>query len=556
MTSSRSSDARDQFNDVDFDDIDLDRYTDFDNSWDARTNIAVSALTQIDVLRGNEDRTFRPDRTLNRAEFIEIIMRISGDTATVNRNCFPDVQPADWYSASVCRAKAIGIVRGNGREGVPESLWRFEPIRDVQYEEAIKVLVTLFALPVVGDTDGDNWYVPYIEAAHDLDLTIDGLEPGDRITRGEMARLAAAFIAQSEGRLEELRDIEEDMSMSSSSRSSVSSSRSSSRSSMSSSRSSMSSSSSSNQNGSGVFDPDDNATVRTGFLVLGETSSALAGVDFFSNNEPIHVEDITVEFTGDVSAVASLVVYDENGEQLGTANLVSGTNNTFRASIPDDRFTLPRREERSIYIRARTKANDSGGDSGQTVQVDNVTLRGTGEWSDDDYTSTSSETFPTFLTANGTLTAVANAAASEGVLISGTNRELGQFRFTAESPDARHDVRLTSLVFNIQQVGGISLSNVYIRTEGSDDRVDCAVSSNTVTCNNIPASIGTVGDTRLIRVYGDVTDPGTSNNPSLRLSLNESGTASSAGSITWTDGETTFTWVPFSSPVVNGTLYR
>lgn len=538
-SSSSSVDERLHFSDVDFNDVDLDDYSDVSSSWDHDMSVSISALTHAGVLRGNDDGTFRPSRTLNRAEFMQIIMRLTDDDAAVNTNCFPDVTPSAWYAIPVCRAKAGGIVRGNAVAGVPASQWRFEPARDVQYEEAVKVLAVLYALPVVGDTEGMDWYVPFIEAADDEDLSVGGLEPGDRITRGEMARLTAAFVAHAEGRLDDLRDAEEQSSSSSSS--------------LSSSSRSSSSSSSSSGTGSGVFDPDSDTALRSRILVLGEVSPVVAGVNFFSNSEPVNVENITVTFTSGIDSIDSLLVYDEDGELLGTATAVGGTS-VFRATIPND-FQLPHREDVSVYVRARLKEADEGGESGEHVQVASVNVAGTGEWTDEGYSTTSTDTFPASMTAHGTITDVTNTGNSQTALTGGTERLLGEFRFTAESPEALHDVRITALDFIIEQVGGVTLDNVFLRPEGSNEEHSCTTGATTVACAGIPAAIGEVDDIRIIRVYGDVTVPSGSDNRSLRLVLNNPGTPSEAGAITWSDTETVFDWVPLDQPVANGTLH-
>ena len=69
----------------------------------------------------------------------------------------------------------------------------------------------------LGDEEGADWYVPFIRAAEELGVDISGLEPGERITRGEMARLTLAFLAESTGQLEEYRDVEREHASSSSS---------------------------------------------------------------------------------------------------------------------------------------------------------------------------------------------------------------------------------------------------------------------------------------------------------------------------------------------------
>jgi hypothetical protein len=528
---------------VDFDDIDLDRYD--DAPWDRETDVAVSALTHLNVLMGNDDGTFAAERKLNRAEFVTIIMRLLDDDRSVSFNCFPDVSTSAWYAEDVCRAKALGLVRGNAVAGVSPSLWRFEPARDIQYEEAVKILVELYEVPISGDTEGMDWYVPYIAAAQNRDIDLSGMRAGDRITRGEMARLAVGFVAWSEDRLEELRDAESGTTMSSSRSSSSRSSSSSSRSS-----SSMSSSSSRSSTASVV-----GGTVRSHVIVLGDLSDPLASVDFFSNSEPIDIQEVTITFASPVESIASLVIYDQDGVQIGTATAVPGSSTQFEASLPFGKMVLPYREERSLFVRARTKNRETGGVSGDELRVQNVTIEGEGRWSSEMYTSASTETFPAFVTAFSRITGATNVAAAQGTVASGTQRVLADLQFTATNPDALHDARLTSLVFTIEQAGGVTLSNVSLRNEDNSASTSCSVGSSTVTCSGIDPAIGTVDDTQRIRLYGDVSVPSNATNPFLRLVLNNPGTPSSAGDITWTDGATSFTWVDLEQPVVSGTFW-
>lgn len=528
-----------------FDSYDEDRFE--DGPWDRETNIAVGVLAEEEVLLGNPDGTFHPERTLNRAEFMQIVMRLLPDEDdNIRLNCFPDVDEDDWFAPAVCRAKFLGIVRGNARVGVPEGQWRFEPSRDVQYEEAVKVLVMLYAHPIFGDTEGADWYAPFIRVANDMDLDVAGLQPGDRITRGEMARLTLAFLAESKGQLDDYRDAEENRS---------SSSRSSSRSSTSSSRSSVMSSGSSHSTiGSGQFDPDTNRTIRSSILILGDVSPVLGAVKFFSNNEPVKVDEITVNLVGNPQSVQSLVVYTSEGELLGTASKV-GLTGSYQVNVPSNRFDLPYRQDQSIYVRARLKAEDSGGIGGETVQIDDVVLEGSGIWSNEDYTSTSTGDFEASSTAIGAITKVENAGPAQSSFITGNVQLIGQFRFTADNPSGEHEVTLQTLRFQMNQTGNVTLSNVFIRTDTSSEEHDCVVSSSVITCSSIPDTIGEVDPVKVIRVYADVSSP--SSDASLRLTLNETGSVSGGGgSVVWSDGVTTFEWLPVDQPVVQGTLYN
>ncbi len=542
-SSSMSSWAADD--DLRFTDIDLSRYS--DAPWDRSTNVAVSTLTRLGVLRGNDDGTYAANRRLNRAEFVTIIMRLLNDNRTVATNCFPDVSRDAWYAEDVCRAKFAGLVRGNAVAGVPESQWRFEPTRDIQYEEAVKILVTLYALPIVGDTEGMDWYVPFVNAARDVDLDISGLVAGDRITRGEMARLTVGFVAEAEGRLDELRDAEQ---MSSSSRtSSRSSSSRSSVSSMSSRSSSMSSSSRSSAM------PE---SVRSHILLLGQLSPAIAAADFFSSLEPVDIRDLDITLASGVTSIQSLLVYDEFGTQIATASRVNGSDTQFHADIPFGSMLLPYKEERHIYLRARLKSDNDGGQSGEDLRVTEIEATGEGRWSSEEYRNSTTETFPTFETALARITSIENAGEDQGgAVIGGPGRTLGEFLFTADTPESLHPVRLTSLTFTAEMSNGISLSNVMLRNTDGSASTSCSVSSTTITCSGIDQSIGIVDTTRTMRLVGDIAiDSSFTGDLFLRMVIDQPGTPSTSGAVAWTDGETTFTWVDFNQPVVRGAMYE
>lgn len=533
---------------LDFSGIDLDRYDDapFD---DRATDLAVSVLTDEGVLLGNDDGTFRPERNLNRAEFVQIVMRLLDDDGTVNKNCFPDVSPDAWYADPVCRAKAIGIVRGNAREGVPENLWRFEPSRDVQYEEAVKMLMQVYAHPVDGDTEGDDWYVPYLEAAEDMGLDVPGLRPGEQITRGEMARMTLAFLAESEGQLGEYRDAEEGRSSSSSS--SKTSSSSSSRTSSSSSSSSRTSASS-----AGSIDPDDDVTVRSNFVALGEVTPVLGAVDFFAAQEPIDVDTVRVRFSSNPTAIQQVRVYEEATGKLLGSSFHDGSGD-YEIAVPTGTMVLPHRQEVGVYVRALLKPADGGATGGQIIQIEHIELDGDGEWSNSEYTVTSTENFLQFETSPALITGFAPATSlSSSVFVAGPSVTLWDYNVSGRTTDNDFEPALTSLTFRVAKSSNVSLSDVTLTVPDSGAESDCTVTTGFIVCDDIPESVGTIDDVQRIRLIADVEYSGAAGDPFLQVTLQESGTPASAGDIEWTDGRTTYDWLGLDEPVARGTLYE
>ncbi len=517
---------------------------------DLPARIAISVLTEEGILQGHPDGTFRPGDLLNRAEFLKIAMGLVDWTnVSYELGCFPDIPRGVWYELPVCVAKAMGVVRGNAREGVPPPQWLFEPARPVQYEEAVKILIELYRLPLPPVESGGQWYEPYLLAVELLGVDLTGIPPGHALTRAEMARLTAALFAYSAGELSELRAAEAgviDVPKSPSSASSPS------RSSRAPAPSPPPSSVPAVQ-----LDPDIDASTRPRFLLLGATSHVLGAASVFSEAEPLDVRDLFVVLADAVQSISFFKVYDHDARLLGNAHLdTSLGTKTYRLPLQPQQLVIGKEESFSFYARAVTKSNDSGGVSGEEVQIDMFTVEGDGSWSNRAYSQSTTETFPTFETARSVFTGIANAGPASDALMAGPGQEIAEFEFQGQRGDPSASLEITDLTFRIEQTGTVTLSNVELSAEDASDRHSCSATASEVTCSSIPARFGAVdGDTRLLRLFGDVSIPSGTSSASLRLTLNDAGSVSSAGSITWTDGDTSFSWVPFESPVARGTYF-
>lgn len=344
----------------------------------------------------------------------------------------------------------------------------------------------------------------------------------------------------------------------------VASSRSSSRSSVSSSRSSSLSSSMSSSRSSSVSSSSASTdmmldtSVRSQFLALGETGPVMGAFKVFLYEEPLNITavQINADITG--PAIDSFLIYNQYREYLGraTATASTPTIRTYKLQLQNGTLTVPQREEMNFYARPVLMSYDAGGQGGLVARIHNVVFDGNGYWSNHAYTTASVETFVDFQTARGIITSVKNAGATQEFLLSGTDRKVGSFTFTAHKNDGRAEVKLTNLNFTVEQAGNVALSNVRIGMDGDSTRYNCSVSGSQVTCNSL-SDIGVIDGSKTYNVYADVTIPGGTNNASLRLTLNEGGSVSTPGSVTWTDGTTSFNWLPTSGgSVASGTLYK
>lgn len=522
----------------------------------SREAAGINLLTREGIVHGYGNGFFGVSRAINRAEFLKIAMRSvpgGGDTFAP-ANCFPDVRTNHWFSPFVCAAKARGIVKG-----INDGL--FHPDDTVTYGEALKALVLGFyctsfdhcSLSLDRERKGsEHWAEPYYRAARakgvDLSVTITLDTP---LKRGLAARLTAAFLAESKGQLAEFRLAEAGQYAFLSSSSSFSSSmRSSSRSSSSSSASSV----------SGPVDSLTDTQARSQFLLLGETGPMLGAGKIFLEVEPLEVTSITVNIGIESSTVQALLVYDDRRQLIGRANLdpTASSNRSYKVELPAGRLTVGKREERTIYVRPVLLSRDGGGQSNQIVQISNIVVKGTGEWSNQAYTSqvTGTNAYPVFRTARSAITTVMNAGPSTSTLILGTNRVIGSFTISGRSSDSTAHLDISTLVFTIAQSGGVGITNATLGVEGISEKFPCTANASTITCTGIPDSYGSATDgPRTFTVYGTSTATDLSH-ASLQLFINDFGESTRAGDITWSDGTNTFTWVALPSGALSADSTR
>ena len=88
---------------------DTNEYTDVkDTDW---CNNAISTLSNMGILKGYEDGTFRPDAPVTRAEFAAIAARFSDGEAN-EYAAFSDVPQDYWASKEIAKAAKLGWIKG------------------------------------------------------------------------------------------------------------------------------------------------------------------------------------------------------------------------------------------------------------------------------------------------------------------------------------------------------------------------------------------------------------------------------------------------------------
>jgi hypothetical protein len=158
-------------------------FTDIDNNHDYSESIYW--LNDKGVIRGYRDGTYRPDKYVNRAELIKIVLKtLRKDTSTpATRMYYKDLKKSDWFSRYVNRATELGLISGYEDN-------RFRPIQYVRAAEAAKIIAKSYDLDIRARANGELWYARFYEALELIDAIPPTVEnPRTFLTRGEIAEM-------------------------------------------------------------------------------------------------------------------------------------------------------------------------------------------------------------------------------------------------------------------------------------------------------------------------------------------------------------------------------
>lgn len=144
---------------------------------------AIGALSATKVITGYADGTFRPDASVNRAEFLTMVYRQTGVIIPkTTSSCFTDVALSAWYLNVVCYAKSQGVVSG--------SAGKFRPGDPVSLVEAAKMVAGATGSIVEAPGAKEAWYAPYLRYLDRRSAIPQTLYyVSQSLTRGEVAEI-------------------------------------------------------------------------------------------------------------------------------------------------------------------------------------------------------------------------------------------------------------------------------------------------------------------------------------------------------------------------------
>lgn len=179
-----------------------DKFTDVKPGHWAESLIEEAAAAN--VVKGTSASTFSPDRNITRAEFVSLLARSLGLTASTGGQPFTDVPSEAWYAADVAAAQAAGIALGS--DGA------FRPSDPVSRAEVVSLIIRayeykhgLIAAPATTASFRDatsipSWASEAVAKSGSLQL-VNGYQdgtfrPGNPATRAEAAKLIVGLRLQ------------------------------------------------------------------------------------------------------------------------------------------------------------------------------------------------------------------------------------------------------------------------------------------------------------------------------------------------------------------------
>lgn len=179
-------------------------YTDVSETYWAAD--AIQSVTAKHIIIGVEDDKYEPHRSVTRAEFAAMLVRMLGLSVqyTASSSPFQDVSETDWFADEVAAAYATGIVHGKN-DGI------FMPNAAITRQEMAVMIIRAYEVahstgvstenPEFSFADMDQineWTKPSIAAAIELGLlrgrTNNLFAPLDETTRAESAQVIARLL--------------------------------------------------------------------------------------------------------------------------------------------------------------------------------------------------------------------------------------------------------------------------------------------------------------------------------------------------------------------------
>ncbi len=147
--------------------------------------VAISVLSQLNIVGGYEDGTFKPEQNVTRAEMAKLVYVLSTTfvQAGEGKGEFKDVKADNWAAGYISWCAAKNIIGGYG-DG------NFGPADNVTYDQALKMVAGALGY---NEWDSKLWPTDVrLKALNELKLGADipeEVKGGDKLTRAQVAQI-------------------------------------------------------------------------------------------------------------------------------------------------------------------------------------------------------------------------------------------------------------------------------------------------------------------------------------------------------------------------------
>jgi hypothetical protein len=164
---------------------------------------AIEFLHSEGIINGYPDGTFKPAQVVNRAEALKIMLEArKAAVSEPTESSFSDVPVGEWYAKYVEAGKTLGIIGGNpdGTFAPARTVNKVEFLKMLLLAYEVKfVNYQAPEKPLYPDTPDNNaWYIQYLDFAKSLNLVIPNaqglIEPDKGLSRGEVADITYKLI--------------------------------------------------------------------------------------------------------------------------------------------------------------------------------------------------------------------------------------------------------------------------------------------------------------------------------------------------------------------------
>ncbi|MDP7069591.1 MAG: hypothetical protein QF815_03615, partial [Candidatus Peribacteraceae bacterium] len=440
--------------------------------------------------------------------------------------------------------------------GYPDG--QFKPGRSVNYAEALKILGELYDY-VAYSADDEEWYAGYVRAAQFNKTALPSSIKYDRaLTRGQMARLAAAYRAHYEGELETYRLSEKSLNLVIAQEIAEKVDK----------ENEKQEEEKVAEEVEEVVEEEESvytfpATNR--FLVLG-TRQLIASGMFQPRSESVVIANATVKFREEVKNIRSLYLVDEQGNHIAEfkPDIFDKYELTWKAQGEAvESYAIPI-GGKALGLEALVQGPGDGF-SQEPIQVKWISMNvyPIGAMENGYQIIATNTSYPIHQSAMGKITSVRNNKPPVVDLGEGEGVMIAEFEISGEHVDGG-EVRLNHLTFTVAERTGVILTNYILGAIHSTHTVPCSLGDRIyINCSNIPASVGWIErGSVIVQLWADIYVDDTVAEPILKIDFDKPGVISTfsipgeMGHLRWTDGSGAFNWVELSSPISEGSVWK